>query len=108
MRRNPIVFAFHRVLAFSRAHLHSSLKVSAILPISALLLSTLTGCVTSTTLDYARGGSLKEDAHGKDVVTKPHPAAYALVPFAAIADLPTVPLLFLITTPCYLGLVPYP
>jgi len=69
----------------------------------------LSGCATSAALSYARGEYRAEQYRndGKQVAPlKPHPAGYALVPLAAIVDIPTVPFIVLATIPVWLGLIP--
>ncbi len=65
----------------------------------------LTGCCTTLTLQKAKGSS-HTDKKGKTVIDeKPAPAAYALLPVAAVGDAATLPFWMVVTVAVNLGLM---
>ena len=72
-----------------------------------LVMACCSGCVTSQTLQTARGETKVVD--GKKVVTvKPQPAAYAFIPVAVVADTVTLPFWVVVTIGVNLGLMEAP
>ena len=77
----------------------------------ALLLQTfLGGCFTERTIDLARGGesTYVDNKTKKEITTvkKPQPAAYALLPFAVVGDIASLPFWVGACIPVWLGLEP--
>jgi uncharacterized protein YceK len=81
------------------------LKAICGLTLIGLTSTALTGCCTTLTLQKAKGSS-HTDKQGKTIVDeKPEPAAYALLPVAAIGDVATLPFWVVVTMAVNLGLM---
>ena len=72
-----------------------------------ILASSLNGCATIYTVEKAQGLHNPKQKNGKEDTT-PHPAAYAFLPLAVIADIPTIPLWALLMLGTGLGIVKNP
>ena len=68
----------------------------------------LNGCATSLTLQNAKGSTCINKKGETVIVEKPRPALYGMLPFAAVADIASIPFWVGVTVAVNLGLMKPP